>query len=238
MSAPPSSGVIAISGRLTVDGRGASEQRILALSAEMRALIASALTGSDGRFAIELPPDYRDRTVVLVGKVQGAVLGIVHRIVAIEDRAASEQELDVDTREGFHIVHATITSRGAMPDDLQISVTPAQLDGVPAPIESYFLRQSATVADAAFLEDQVAGREFEMTVQRGVWRIAGAHIDYRRPMRRTPGPDNFIVSRIDADGESRPLPGTSFGGFTLDVHRDRHITLSLDVLPDTALGTS
>ena len=150
--------------------------------------------------------------------------------------SAPAQEFRFDKHGGFYTVRGEIVANGKAPPFVEISITPAHLDGVPTAIESFFLRQSAGVVDAAFFESRVTGQEFELKVQRGSWRIAGGHIDYRRPIRPEPGPENFVVGRIEADGEQVPLLGERLGGFTLDVQRDRRITLRLEVLPDEALS--
>jgi hypothetical protein len=241
MSSEPGAapGSVVLSGSVLLDGHGVAEQRLLVLSEDMTCLLGSAATDAGGRFTVALHAAQRDATVVLVAKLQGPVLGLTHRIVTLTGAAAPPQELRFDTRDGgFHTVRGTIAAPGAVPPSIEVSLSPAHLEGVPAPVESFFLRQSAGVVDAAFFELLVTGREFELDVQPGNWRIAGGRIDYRRPMSREPRPENVVVARIDADGEQGPLPGERFGGFTLDVRRDRRVTLTLEVLPDEELGLS
>jgi hypothetical protein len=233
-------GTIVLSGLLLLDGKGLGNQRILVLSEDMTRLLGSGATGPDGRFAVELPlSERRDGKVVLVARIQGPVLAVAHRAVTFHGGSAPAQEIRVDTQHGFHTIRGVITGPekpAAPPPAVQLSITPAHLDGVPAPIERFFLRQSTGVIDASFLDLSVTDRKLEVKVQAGTWRIAGGHIDYRRSSRQQPGPENLVVDRIEADGEKSPLPGERLGGFSVDVHRDRRLSLHLGVLPDRELS--
>ena len=212
-------------GLVLLDGRPAAGQRVLALSSDMTSFLAAAVTDEEGRYRLELP----GRTaVVLMAKIQGPVLAVA---------AQERPDFRFDSRSpAFCTVRGEIVPvKGARPPHIEISVTPAHLEGVPAAAETFFLRYEARVVESAFYGARIGERTFALRLQRGTWRIAGGHIDYGRPTAVGQPPPNVIVGSIET-AQERELPGEPFGGFTLDVHGDVSIKLRLAILPDDQLS--
>jgi hypothetical protein len=76
-----------------------------------------------------------------------------------------------------------------------------------------------------------------LKLQPGTYRISANYLNYSRPLTVNPKFENYIASSIEADSESRPLPGDRYGGYLLEVKRERQITLTIRVVPDEELNS-
>jgi hypothetical protein len=236
--APVIGGVSVVNGSLLLDGRPLPAQRVLLISGEMTALLASATTNEDGDFELDVPKDARQGSVHLLVKIQGPVVGLVHRTVDLADDG-DDLEIRIDTNRGaFHTVSGTVATTKGWPPSLDIFVNPVQVEGVPAELARFFFRRDERVVESTFFKTRLAGqtREFALTLAAGTYRIGGGHLNYNRPNLADPDFENYTVARVEADGDPDPLPGNPSSGYELDVGRDRRITMTIEVVPDEALS--
>lgn len=226
-------GSIMISGMVLINGRGADDQVVLVLSNDMTRLIASTTTGTDGHYAIEMNTNGNDTSVVLVLKIQKPILALKFRKMEIKS-SVLRQDFSIDTTsEEFCTLHGDIVAnQNEMPSFVEVSISPTHLNEVPTEIEKFFFRRSEKVVDAAYYETKVIDHHFELRLQRGIYRISGAHIVYKNEGTILPKTTNFVVDKIYADDEKTPLPGEQLGGFTLNIESERKIKMHLGVLSD------
>jgi hypothetical protein len=219
-----------INGIVFLDGQCASNVRILLLSSDMNQLLASTSTSNDGKYEIKFSPA---DSVVLLVKIQGPVLALDYRLIK-PGEFLNQQDFNINTTsDAFSILEGEIiTDEHEAPSYVEVDITPAHLNAVPSAIEKFFLRFDKGVVDASYYEERVSSNHFKIKVQKGSYRISGQNIIYKGPDSTLPAPPNFIVGNIFADEEKDPLPGEQFGGFILDVRRDRKIRINLKILAD------
>jgi hypothetical protein len=222
--------MMAINGIVLLDGHRVPNARVLLLSSEMNQLLASASTSIDGKYEIKFSPA---DSVVLVVKIQGPVLALDHRLIK-PGEFLSQQDFNINTSlDAFCTVEGEIiTDEHEAPSYVEVDITPVHLNAVPSAIEKFFLRFDKGVVDASYYEERVSSNHFKIKVQKGSYRISGQNIIYKGPDSTLPALPNFIVGNIFADEEKDPLPGEQFGGFILDVRRDRKILMNLKILAD------
>lgn len=237
--APVHGGGSVVNGALLLDGQPLPRQRVLLISGEMNTLLASTTTGEDGAFTLDVPKEARRARVVLLVKVQGPVVAVVHRVVDLAENGNDPQEFRIDTdRDGFHTVAGTVATTKGWPPSLDVFLNPVHVAGVPAELERFFNRRDERVVESTFFKTRLDGqeREFALTLAAGTYRIGGSHLNYNRPNLANPDFENYTVSRVDADGDPDPLPGNPSSGYELDVDRDRQVTMTIEVVPDEALS--
>jgi hypothetical protein len=66
-------------------------------------------------------------------------------------------------------------------------------------------------------------------------RIGGEFLDHDRPNVVAPDFRNYVVGAARSGPDGAPLPGTTHGGFELDVDVDRAVTLVLREASDEEL---
>lgn len=196
--------MIAITGILLLDGRPATGQRVLLLSAEMTRLIAATETDDAGRYSLE-------GSGVLVAKIQSPV-------IAMKLSPSTQPDFEFDTKELCNLRIEIVPLPGVRANDIDISMTPAHLAGVPAPVEAFFLRREQSIVDASYFKGRTSAHFIDVAVQRGTYRIYASRIDYRRHMSTVPLPPNLKAETV-----------------TVTVDRDQTVRVQLAVLPDEAL---
>jgi hypothetical protein len=107
---------------------------------------------------------------------------------------------------------------GVQANDVEISITPALLENIPAPVEAFFLRREERMVDSAYFETCTDAPSIDVAVQRGTYRIYASRIDYRRHMSTVPLPPNLKAETV-----------------TVMVDHDQSVRMQLAVLPDEAL---
>jgi hypothetical protein len=230
-------GSIMISGMVLINGRGSDDQVVLVLSNDMTRLIASTTTGADGRYAIEMNTNGKNTSVVLVLKIQKPILALKFRRIEIR-RDIPQQDFNVDTTsdEFCTLQGDIVTNQNELPPYVEISINPTHLNGIPSEIEKFFFRRSEKVVDADYYETRITDHHFELRLQRGIYRISGAHIVYKNEGMILPKTTSFVVDKIFADNEKIPLSGEKLGGFTLNVESNRKIKMHLEILSDKTIN--
>lgn len=220
--------IIELSGAVHVNDEAASNQCVMVLSAGMDNFVTSTSTDQDGNYTIGIPYSRHGMPVVLVVKIQGPVLAVEHRAITLVTASLSQNFIFNTAGAGFSTLQGSIIADGqSIAPSLEIAITPVHLDGVPQPVENFFLRRSRDVVDASFYERKVAGSRFELRVQNGSYRISGADIIYKGPTSPMQAPDNFIVDGVYAAGQKVSFPGEPMGGFSLEIKRDCKINMQL-----------
>jgi len=225
--------MIVINGIVLIDGCGVPNSCVLLLSSDMNQLLASTSTSIDGKYEMEFLPAEPADSLVIVVKIQGPVLALDHRLVK-SGEFLNQQDFNINTSsDAFCTLEGEIiVNEHEAPPYVEVAITPAHLNEVPSAIEKFFLRFDKGVTDASYYEERVLSHHFKIKVQRGSYRISGQNIIYKGPNSTLPTPPNFIVGNVFADDEKDPLPGEQFGGFTLNVQRDRKISMHLKILSD------
>jgi hypothetical protein len=226
-----------VTGDVKLDGRALANQRVLLISGDMTRLLGSTTTGEDGRFAVDVPNGSGQNRIVLLVKLQGPVVALAHRVVDPAQDGEGPHEFLIETDRGdLHSVSGQVVTTSGWPPYLTIFVNPVHVEGIPAELEAFFDRREAGVVESTFFKRRVDGQEFELKLQAGTYLIGGSHLNYQRPNLASPDFENYVVSRVEADGESEPLPGNPSSGYRLEVTRDRRITMTIEVVPDVALS--
>jgi hypothetical protein len=227
---------VTISGLVHLDGRPLADVRVLAVSDDATTLLGSTTTRDDGQFAVDVPEAAGGRVVLLV-KVQGPVIALAQQPVDLAAGKDGTHELrlasDAPT---FHTVRGRVATTSGWPPYLTIFVNPIQVEGIDPGLARFFNRQDERVVESTFFKQRLDGQEFELRVQAGTYAIGGSHLNYQRPNLANPDFENYVVARVEADGEPEPLPGNPSSGYRLDVTREREITMTLEVVPDEALS--
>jgi hypothetical protein len=228
-----------LTGFLLLDGNLLPEQRVLLISKDMTRLLASTTTMDDGTFNVSVPAPYRDNEVILLVKIQGPIIALAHRVIDLKSNAAGPHEVSIDTTEGnFYHIHGDFITTSRWPPYLMLFVDPVHIDGIPAQLEKFFYQRDEQVDEATFFRMRIEDRSFHLKVQCGTYRIGGDYLNYFRPMMVKPDFENYVVTRLEADGESQPLEGNRYSGYLVEVKRDRSITMKIEVIPDEELSPS
>ncbi len=196
--------MVVIIGMVVLDARPVAGQRVLLLSADMTQLIAATETDDAGRYRLE-------GSGVLVAKIQSP-------IIAMKVAPSTQPDFHFDMNNLCDLHIEIVPAPGIQANDIEIAITPVHLDGVPTPVEAFFLRREQRVVDSAYLETRTSARELDVRVQSGTYRIYGSRIVYRRPMSTVPFPPNLKAETV-----------------TVTVDRDQTVRMQLAVLPDEAL---
>jgi len=196
--------MIAIAGMLLLDGRPAAGQRVLLLSPDMRQLVAATETDDAGRYTLE-------GSGILVAKIQSPV-------IAMQVSPSTRPDFHFETRKLCSLHIDIVPVPGVRANDIDISITPAHLENIPAPVEAFFLRREERVVDSAYFETRTSARSIDVAVQRGTYRIYASRIDYGRPESTVPLPPNLKAETV-----------------TVAVDHDQSVRVQLAVLPDEAL---
>jgi hypothetical protein len=196
--------MIAIAGMLLLDGRPAAGQRVLLLSSDMRQLIAATETDDAGRYTLE-------GSGVIVAKIRSPV-------IAMQVSPSTRPDFHFETQKLCSLHIDIVPVPGVQANDIDISITPAHLDDIPASVEAFFLRREERVVDSAYFETRTSARSIDVAVQRGTYRIYASRIDYGRPESTVPLPPNLKAETV-----------------TIAVDHDQSVRVQLAVLPDEAL---
>jgi hypothetical protein len=224
-----------VTGFVQIDGQPSADQRVLLISREMSRLLGSTTTGKDGRFEMTTPTG--QKRVMLLVKLQGPVIGVVHRVVECDDVRPASIEVKVDTGGGdFHRVRSTVVTTLGWPPFLVITVDPVHVASIPEPLEQFFNQRDDRVVEAHFFAMQLQGREFELILQSGTYRIGGNYINHRRSMLVKPDLQDYAIGRVEGDNENQPLAGNRYSGYLLEVKRDRELTMTVEIIPDDEIS--
>ena len=178
-------------------------------------LLATGVTDGAGAFALEAD-DAAGAATVLV-KLTGDVVGVLARKVALPAAAP------VELRPG-----ASFTLSGTIENgdgELILALDPARPEGVPERLWPFINQRAEGVFASRFLTLPLSGPAFSVRLLPGVWRVGAEFIDYERA--------NYVTASARSDGAE--LPGTEHGGYELDVHDDRQVTLTLREVGDAEL---
>jgi hypothetical protein len=228
-----------LTGLLQLDGQPLSGQRVLLISGDMTKFLGSAMTDEDGEFEIAVPSEHRRGEVVLLLKIQGPVVALAHRVVALERDGSGPHEFRLETsRDNFHSIDGEVVTASGWPPYLTVFMDPVHVEAIPEPLEKFFHFQDEQVMESSFYKMRLDGSVFNLKVMRGTYRISASYLNYFRPLTVNPDFENYVATKAESDGEAQPLPGDPDGGYMLEVKRDRRITLSIEVVPDEKLGSS
>ena len=226
-----------ITGLVQLDGQALTGSRVLLISGDMTTFLSSTTTSEDGAFEIAVPDEHQGSQVVLLLKIQGPVVGLLHRVVDLQNDG-SNQEFQLNTSsQPFYNLNGKVVSTSGWPPYLNVSIDPVHVEGVPEPLEKFFRWQDERVVESTFFKQRVDGDTFNLRVMAGTYKIAASYLNYFRPQLTNPDFDNYIASKAEADGESQSLPGERYSGYELEVKRDRQIVFTIEVVPDEELGS-
>ena len=227
-----------MTGLVQLDGQALPGGRVLLISGDMTRFLGSTTTDEDGAFEIAVPAEHRRSQVVLLLKVQGPVIALVHRLIDLEGDGWGPHEFRLDSAQGdFHNVSGEVLSTTGWPPYLTMFVDPIHIETIPEPLEKFFRWQDERVVESYFFKKRLDGEVFSLKVMSGVYRVGASYLNYFRPEMVNPEFENYVAVRAEADGESQPLPGERNSGYLLDVKRDRHVVLTIEVVPDEELSS-
>ncbi len=228
---------LVLAGLLQLDGGALADQRVLLISEDTTALLASAATDERGRFELAVPREHSGGRVVLLAKLQGPVVAVKHAVVDLRAGRPGPQEFHFDsTAAEFHAVRGRVETTSGWPPYLMLFVDPVRIEGVPEPLAGFFNQRDENVLESYFFRTRVDGAEFSLRLQRGTYRIGADYLDRSRPNIVDPQFENYVAARVETDGEPEPLPGKRYSGYLLKVDRDRAVTMTIEVVPDEELS--
>jgi hypothetical protein len=226
-------------GLLQLDGQALAQQRVLLISGDMTNFLGSTTTDDAGEFEINVPSDHRHGEVVLLVKIQGPVVALVHRAIDLEHDGSGPHEFSLETaRDDFHSIEGKIVTTSGWPPYLTVFVDPVHVEGIPAPLEKFFRWKDERVIESTFFKMRLDGQVFDLKLLSGIYRIGANYLNYFLPSTENPDIENYVTRKLEADGESQTLPGEYYSGYMLDVKRDRQITLTIGVIRDEELNPS
>lgn len=226
-----------LTGDVQLDGQALSNQRVLLISGDMTKFLGSTTTAEDGAFEIDVPAEHRSGQVVLLLKIQGPVVALAQRLIDLESEGWGPHEFRLDTTDGsFHNVEGEVTSTFGWPPYLNVFVNPVHVEGIPEPLEKFFRWQDERVLESTFFKLKVDGHSFNLKFKSGTYRIGADHLNYFRPSMVNPDFENYVATRAEVDGESQPLQGERYGGYLMEVKRDRRIVLTIETVADKELS--
>lgn len=227
-----------LTGLVQLDGQALTGSRLLLISGDMTTFLDSTTTSEDGAFEIAVPDEHQGSQVVLLLKVQGPVVGLLHRVIDLQNEASYKEEFQLKTSSSdFHNLNGKVVSTSGWPPYLNVSIDPVHVEGVPEPLEKFFRWQDERVVESTFFKQRVDGDTFNLRVMPGTYKLAANYLNYSRPQLTNPDFENYIATKAEADGESQSLPGERYSGYVLDVKRDRHVVFTIEVVPDEELGS-
>lgn len=225
-----------LTGLVQLDGQALTGSRVLLISGDMTTFLASTTTSEDGTFEIAVPDEHQGSQVVLLLKIQGPVVGLLHRVIDLQNDGSNQQEFQLKTSsQAFHNLNGRVVSTSDWPPYLNVLIDPVHVEGVPEPLEKFFRWQDERVVESTFFKQRVDGDTFNLQVMPGTYKIAANYLNYFRPQLTNPDFENYIASKAEADGESQALPGERYSGYELEVKRDRQIVFTIEVVPDDEL---
>ena len=225
-----------LTGLVQLDGQALTGSRVLLISGDMTTFLSSTTTSEDGAFEIAVPDEHELTQVVLLLKIQGPVVGLLSRVVDLQNDASAQQEFQLRSQ-FFYNVNGKVVSTSGWPPYLNVSIDPVHVEGVPEPLEKFFRWQNERVVESTFFKQRVDGETFNLRVMPGTYKIAASHLNYFRPQLTNPDFENYIASKAEADGENQSLPGDRHSGYVLEVKRDRQVVFTIEVVPDEELGS-
>lgn len=224
-----------LTGLVQLDGQALTGSRVLLISGDMTSFLGSTTTSEDGAFEIAVPAGNQGQVVLLL-KIQGPVVGLVHRVIDLQNDGSAQQKFQINTSsQSFYNINGKVVSTSGWPPYLNVSIDPVNVEGVPEPLEKFFRWQDERVVESVFYKHRVDGDTFKLRVMPGTYKIAASYLNYFRPEQTNPDSENYIASKAEADGESQPLPGERYSGYVLEVKRDREVVFTIDVVPDEEL---
>ena len=228
-----------LTGLVQLDGKALTGSRVLLISGDTTTFLGSTTTSEDGAFEIAVPAEHQHGRVVLLLKIQGPVVGLLHRAIDLRNNGSEQQDFQLNTSSpAFHTLNGKVISTSGWPPYLNVLIDPVHVEGVPEPLEKFFRWQDERIVESTFFKMRVDGDTFNLRVMPGTYKIAAHHLNYFRPTLTNPDFDNYIASKAEADAESQSLPGDRDSGFVLEVKRDRQVVFSIDVVPDEELSSS
>ncbi len=233
----PITQAILLTGLLQLDGQPLSQQRVLLISGDMKELLASTTSGDDGVFKVTIPDGKVHKEVVLLVKVQGPVIALGYRNVKLGKERVESKKVEFNFHEGdFSTIRSEIRTTSGWPPYLNVYVNPVHLEGIPEPLEKFFNEIDEETVESSFYEARVDGREFELKVMRGTYRVGADYINYSRPMIVNPEFENYVVSSIEVDREEAPLEGQPLSGYLIDLNKDRDVVMTIEPIADEDLS--
>lgn len=228
-----------LTGLVQLDGQALSDSRVLLISGDMTSFLGSTTTSEDGTFEIAVPAEHQRSQVVVLVKIQGPVVGLLHRVVDLQNNSGDPLAFRIDTNSAsFHKIEGRAISTSGWPPYLNVFIDPVHVEDIPAPLEKFFRWQDERVVESTFFKLRIDGETFSLRVMPGTYRIGANYLNYFRPEIVNPDFENYRASKAEADGESQPLPGEPNSGYLLEVKRDRQVVFTIDVVPDEELTSS
>lgn len=226
-----------LTGLLKLGGQALSDQRVLLISGDMMKLLGSVTTGKDGAFEVVVPHEHKNGEVILLIKIQGPVIALVHKVVDLKSDGKGPHLINIESSKGeYHQIHGMIETTSGWPPFLNVFVDPVHIAGIPAQLEKFFNQRDEKVVESSFFKKRLEDKSFILKLKSGTYRIGGDYLNYSRPNMVNPDFENYLVARVDADGENKPLEGKRYGGYLLEVKRNREITMTIEVVPDEELN--
>lgn len=222
--------LIVVVGVLLLDNQPLPNQDVLLISEKMEKLLGVCMTAPDGQFGITLPAGNSPSKAILLAKVKGEFVTVIHKVIELVQ--ANPVEIKVDTGKDFFTIEGRINSSVGWPKYSNIFLDPLKVDGVPEQLERFFKQKSQGVFDSHFLEIPVQEGSFSFRVKRGIYRIGGEYINYDRPNIVNPDFNNYVVNKVTFVTGNGPLSGDPYSGFILEVKGDSRVTLSLRIVKD------
>lgn len=227
-----------LTGLVQLDGQALTGSRVLLISGDMTTFLGSTTTSEDGAFKIAVPDEQQGTQLVLLLKIQGPVVGLMHRVSDLQDDGSYREEFQLNTgSQVIHNLNGKVVSTSGWPPYLNVLIDPIHIEGVPEPLEKFFRWQDERVVESTFFKQRVDGDAFNLRVMPGTYKIAANYLNYFRPQLTNPDFENYIASKAEADGESQSLPGERYSGYVLEVKRDRQVVFTIEVVPDEELGS-
>ncbi len=214
-----------VTGALELGGRPLADRRVLLISADMSRLLASATTDETGVFQFDLSDKQRHSGAIIIAKIQGPVLAILQRTIAVAgNEVAAALRLDIGN-EQFYRIRGRINSRQGWPPYLLLRVDPVHVAGIPKALEKFFSTVDEHVIESWFYQLPLNGESFELSVQEGSYRLSIGYYTKSSPHEAA---ENYSMTLISPDGETPTQLTTPYPSFVLNVERDRTVSVTIE----------
>jgi hypothetical protein len=192
---------------------------------ERPALLATGITDGAGAFALEADEAAGSATVLV--KLKDDVVGVLARELPLPTPAP------VELRPGPSFALSGAIENGD--GELVLALEPARPEGVPERLWPFINQRAEGVFAGRYLTRPLAGPAFSVRVLAGTWRVGAEFIDHDRPNMPTPDFHNYVTAAARSEPDGMELAGTEYGGYEIDVHGDRQVTLTLREVDDAEL---
>ena len=86
-----------LTGLVQLDGQALPDSRVLLISGDMTSFLGSTTTSEDGAFEIAVPAEHQRSQVVVLVKIQGPVVGLLHHVVDLQNNGGEPLAFRIDT---------------------------------------------------------------------------------------------------------------------------------------------